>query len=357
MSDGLDGVVAAETVLSHVDGAGGRLVLRGLPLEEVVRTMGFEEAAAHLWRGFVPEAGDPARLAAALGKARLAAHALMEPLLPAARRLAPVEGLRLLLAGLGDAEPTPHPVLAAAAVPVYVAALGRMAQGRAPVPPDPDLGTAADLLRMLGRAGAGRARVRALETYLVAVADHGLNASTFAARIVASTGAGVLSAVVAGLCALKGPLHGGAPGPVLDLLDAIASEDRARPVLEAELAAGRRIMGFGHRIYRGRDPRAEVLRAALLPLSSPRLALAEAVERQARALLARHRPGRRLDTNVEFYTAILLDAVGLPRSLFTPVFAAGRVVGWVAHALEQERDGRIIRPQSRYVGPSPARAA
>jgi citrate synthase len=205
----------------------------------------------------------------------------------------------------------------------------------------------------------------ALETYLVTVMDHGLNASTFAARVIASTGAGVSGAVVAALCALEGPLHGGAPGPVLDMLDAIGTPENAAGWIEARLAAGHRLMGFGHRIYRVRDPRADVLKEAHATLrearsdrgaelDDDRAVLARAVEAAALDALARRRPGRRLETNVEFHTALLLDALGFPRDLFTPLFATGRVAGWVAHAAEQARTGRLIRPESRYVGPGAA---
>jgi citrate synthase len=189
-----------------------------------------------------------------------------------------------------------------------------------------------------------------------------MNASTFTARVVASTRAGVLPAVIAALCALEGPLHGGAPGPVLDMLDAVRGGADVGAWLDAELAAGRRLMGFGHRIYRVRDPRADVLKAQLIKLRASatqaadaggRLALAETVEREALAALARHRPDRRIDTNVEFYTAVLLDALRIDRGLFTSVFAAGRVAGWTAHVFEQERANRLIRPQSEYVGPRP----
>jgi citrate synthase len=200
-------------------------------------------------------------------------------------------------------------------------------------------------------------RVRALDAYLCCVVDHGMNASTFTARVVASTGSDLVSAVVAAIGALKGPLHGGAPGPVLDMLDAIGRPEHARPWLEAELAAGRRIMGMGHRVYRVRDPRAAALESAIsvLERTSPggeRLTLARAVEREAEQLLAEHYPTRKLRANVEFYTAVLLEAIGIPRTLFSPTFALSRVVGWCAHVNEQRSVGRLIRPASRYVGPA-----
>jgi citrate synthase len=186
------------------------------------------------------------------------------------------------------------------------------------------------------------------------VSDHGLNASTFAARVVASTASDTVSAVVAALGALKGKLHGGAPGPVLDMLDAIDEPARARAWLEAALARGERIMGMGHRVYRVRDPRAFVLERAVAKLApNPRLLLARAVEREARALLSARHPNRPLEANVEFYTAVLLEAVGLPRTTFTPTFAVGRTAGWCAHVAEQRRVGKLIRPRSAYVDAMP----
>jgi len=240
----------------------------------------------------------------------------------------------------------------------------------------PALGHAADFLRMLRGEPAGAAEEAALDAYLVTVAEHGMNASTFTARVVASTRAGVLPAVIAALCALEGPLHGGAPGPVLEMLDALRGRADVAGWLAAELAAGRRLMGFGHRIYRVRDPRADVLKAQVATLRAAterapgpaadagpenagaedaghRLGLAERVEREALAALRDLRPGKRIDTNVEFYTAVLLDALRIDRGLFTSVFAAGRVAGWTAHVFEQERANRLIRRQSAYVGPRP----
>jgi citrate synthase len=352
MNIGLDGVVAAETVLSHVDGDAGVLVLRGLPVERAAASLDFEGVTALLWRGFHPLAdqGD-ATIRQNLGRARQAAWALVPRLLPGTQGLTPVEGLRLMLSGLPDAMAEDAAIMVTAAVPVFIAAQHRHAQGLAPVAPDATLGHAADFLRMLTGNRVAAALARALDTYLVTVSDHGLNASTFAARIVASTRAGMVSSIVAGLCALKGPLHGGAPGPVLDMLDGVGDAANADPWVAGELAAGRRLMGFGHRIYRVRDPRAEVLKAAVRQLSSPRIQLAEQVEAAAIAALRQYRPDRPLETNVEFYTALLLDAVGLPRDLFTPVFAMGRVAGWAAHVMEQEATGRLMRPQSRYIGP------
>jgi citrate synthase len=245
---------------------------------------------------------------------------------------------------------------------VFTPAVIRAQAGEAPLAPDPALGHAADVLRMLRGAAPGAAEAEALDAYLVTVSDHGLNASTFAARVVASTRAGLTSAALAGISALKGPLHGGAPGPVIEMLDAIGEPANARAWIEAALDRGDRLMGFGHRVYRVRDPRADALKGALrrLDLATSgrpgRLALAEAVEAAALAILKDRKPDRPLETNVEFYTALLLEALGLPPAAFTCVFAMGRSAGWIAHAREQLAGGRLIRPQSHYVGPMPRAA-
>lgn len=351
---GLDEVVAAETVLSHVDGAAGRLLLRGLPVERAAVTLDFEEMLGVLWQGFHPLAAERPLLRARLGAARVAVADRLPVLLPALAGLSPVEGLRLMLASLPDHDDAADAITVTAAIPIFIAAQHRHSRGLAPLMPDAQAGHAADFLRLLTGQPVAPVLARALDTYLVTVSDHGLNASTFAARVVASTRAGMVSSIVAALCALKGPLHGGAPGPVLDMLDAIGTAAAAPAWIDGRLQAGDRLMGFGHRIYRVRDPRAEVLKAAVRTLTSPRIDLAEAVERAALTALRRHRPDRPLETNVEFYTALLLDAVGLNRALFTPVFAMGRVAGWTAHVMEQGATGRLMRPQSRYIGPAAA---
>jgi len=354
-SSGLEGVIAAETMLSHVDGQMGRLIIRGLPLE-VLAPRGFEYAVALLWDGFI--AGQPrtAEIADWLGIARSHAFDRLAHWLPFARRRTVQEGMRLALAQLPDSASAPD---IAATLPVALAALLRTRRGLTPVAPDPRLRTAADFLRMMRGAPASEEDAAALDTYLATVVDHGLNASTFTARVVASTRASIAAAVGAAFAALTGPLHGGAPGPVLDMLDAIATPERIDPWLEAALARGERLMGFGHRVYRVRDPRADALKAALQRLrpTTGRLAFAELVERRALALLRLRKRTRAIDTNVEFYTALLLDALGVPRDAMVSAFAMGRVAGWIAHALEQQRTGRIIRPASRYIGPEPAAAA
>ena len=352
---GLDDVVAADTVLSEVDGQAGRLVIRGRSLDELAGAARFEEVVRLLWEGFLDLPPDD--LGPMLGAARAEVFAEIG----GAEALAPYDAMRALTARLDDGADLRTALKLLAAPGVFATAALRRRAGLQPIAPDPSLGHAADILRMLAGRPPRIARVAALDAYLVTVCDHGLNASTFAARVIASTGAGLVSAALGGLSALNGPLHGGAPGPVIAMLDAIGTPENARPWLEEALDHGDRLMGFGHRIYRVRDPRADALKAAALRLSAAgsnaRFALAEAVEAAALALLKERKPSRPLDVNVEFYTALLLEALDFPLDAFTCVFAMGRMAGWLAHAREQAMTGRLMRPQSRYLGPEPRRAA
>jgi citrate synthase len=290
----MGGEETAETALSDVDGERGRLVVAGHDVEELAAGAGFEHVCGLLWHGELP--GEPGRAALQreLGEARLRAHALLPELGSALAAPDAMDALRAATAHLQTADRA----AVTGAVAVFAAAWARRRTGQPLLAPDPGLGHAADFLRM-ATGSAGHAK--ALDAYLVTVAEHGMNASTFAARVVTSTGSDLVSAVVAAIGALKGPLHGGAPGLVLEMLDAIGSAARAEPWLLEELAAGRRIMGMGHRIYRVRDPRAAVLEKALKALgaSGPRLALARAVEQSAERLLAARHPGRALRAHVE----------------------------------------------------------
>jgi citrate synthase len=355
---GLEGVVVAETRLSEVDGERGRLVIAGGDVESLAGAVSFEEVCARLWAPYAREPL-PRSLQAALGEARVRAFGLLDGLGDALSAEDGMDALRAAAAHLPEqpeGEVATH-LLLTGALAVFAGAWARRGRGLAPVRPDPTLSHAADLLRMVtGESQPERAA--GLDAYLVTVSDHGLNASTFTARVIASTGSDAVSAVVGAIGALKGPLHGGAPGPVLDMLDAIARPERASSWLEEELRAGRRIMGMGHRIYRVRDPRAAVLERAIerlerAGLRTERLTLARAVEKAAEELLRQRYPDRPLRANVEFYTAVLLDGVGLDRTMFSPAFACGRVAGWLGHVSEQRATGRLIRPASRYVGPMP----
>ena len=361
MSDGLEDVVAAETVLSEVDGKAGHLIIRGYTLDELAGRTTYEDLIHLLFDGFFD--GLPADVGPALGAARAQVFAEVSALDTGLLDRTPIEAMRALTARLGDGDDLAIAFRLIAAPAVFTAAVVRSQAGEAPVRPDPTLSHAADVLRMLRGKAANRSEVDALDTYLVTVSDHGFNASTFAARVIASTRAGLTSAVLGGISALKGPLHGGAPGPVIDMLDEIGTPSNARAWIEAALARGDRLMGFGHRVYKVRDPRADALKGAVRRLTEGsnampgRLEFAEAVEAAALAILKEKKPNRPLDTNVEFYTALLLEALAFPPSAFTCVFAMGRVSGWLAHAREQLAGGRLIRPQSRYIGPMPRKAA
>ena len=352
--------IAAETVLSDVDGDAGRLILRGFDLEALAGKRSYEDVVTLLWKEVVPSGvTSTSELQQRLGQGRATAFRQLQPMLADLRGNSTADVMRALMA-LPQSEPSlldPIGQLALTAVAVALATCNT--SGRPVTPPDATLSHSADLLTMLRGERPSNKEIDALETYLVTAIDHGLNASTFTARVVASTAATLQSSVVAAFAALTGPLHGGAPGPVLDMLDAVGNAPAAAAWVARELAEGRRLMGFGHRIYRVRDPRADVLKAALEKLGSQsqRMLLAEAVETAALSALNTTSRTRRLDTNTEFYTALLLEALRIPRQSFTPIFAAARCAGWIAHVAEQQNVGRLIRPLSRYVGDQPRVAA
>ena len=352
---GLDGVPAAETVLSHVDGERGELIIAGERVGDLVRKIGFEGVTARLWSGATGQPVGEAAVRAALGEARQRAFARLPDLLGITRGLSIVDGFRAAIAGLRAENGLPHEATIVGAFPVIAGALVQRAKDCDPVAPDPTLSHAADTLSMILNRKATTPEVAALDAYFVTVCDHGMNASTFATRVVASTQADLFAAVTAGYCALTGPLHGGAPEPVLEMLDAIGTSERIKPLVDGTLARGERLMGFGHRIYRVRDPRADVLKGAIERLAGGGTdrPFAGEVETYIREALRRKNPDRPLDTNVEFFTAILLDALAIPRQAFTPIFAVARSAGWTAHAREQQRAGRLIRPSSAYIGPMP----
>ncbi len=357
MDSGLAGLIAAETVLSHSDGARGILWVRGHTLAELVADFGYEGAVGLLWEGFAGDGLSREAMRAQLGAARELAFARIGDWLDAARTRPLVEGVRLALATLPE-DSAPAAILAT--LPVAIAALLRTRAGATVLAPDPARGTADDLLRMGHGEPVEPVMAEALDAYFTAVIDNGLNTSAFTARVIASSQASLVSAALGAYCAFTGPLHGGAPGPTLDMLDEAAASGDVAVWAEEKLAAGERLMGFGHRVFRLGDPRAQLLRAALERLAdrlgpgAGRLAFAAEVERAVGAAFARLKPDRPpLQPNVEINAALLLDAVGLPRDAFTPVFAVARCAGWLAHAMEQQREGRLVRPSSAYVGPRP----
>ncbi len=351
MQPGLEGVVAAETVLSTADPQRGMLWLRGVPVPRLVEEYGYEGTIALLWQGFAGDGLTRAGIQSALGEARLAAFAALPAWLDAAAHRPMDAAVRCCLAELPDDSSAPAIV---AALSVGVPALIRARRGDAPVAPDAALGTAADLLCMTHGTPQDAPRVAALDAYFTVMMDSGLSASNFTARVVASTRASLAAAALGAWCAFTGALHGGAPGPTLDLLDAAAAAEDLDTWLERKLIAGERLMGFGHRLFPdGNDPRAQAIRAALRRLGpqASRLDFANEVERRLQAVLAGVKPSRRLPANLEIAAALLLDALEFPREAFTAVFAVGRAPGWLAHAMEQAKTGRLYRPAVTYVGP------
>jgi citrate synthase len=248
-----------------------------------------------------------------------------------------------------------HAITVTARIPELIAQQARARAGHRYIETPAHLGSAAGYLFALEAREAGSIRVEALDAYMVTVIEHGMNASTFTARVIASTESDLVSAVTGAIGALKGPLHGGVPGPVLEMVEEIGTPNRAEAWVRAALARGERIMGFGHRVYKVRDPRAEVLGRVAEHLADTTgdrrlLDLIREVERATVQVLAEVKPGRDLYANVELYAALVLHEAGIPPELFTPTFAAARVAGWTAHILEQHANNRLIRPQSVYVG-------
>ncbi len=357
--NGLEGVVAASTELSHVFGDEGRLVYRGYDIHELAGKASFEEVAHLLWVGTLPNQAELAGLKGKFGANRILPDAVIDGLRALPKTANPMDALRTGVSlvgavetGLFDDEPDLDEAIALAArFPAILATFFRLRQGEEPIPGRPDLNTAQNYLYQLFGTEPEDRHWKPLETYLVLLMDHGLNASTFTARVIASTDSDLSSALTGAVGALKGPAHGGAPAKVLDMLNAIGTVDNVDAWLTNALDTGQRLMGFGHRVYKAEDPRAEILRGMAETASTPEFfALSKRTEDRALAMLDERKPGRRLYTNVEFYSAAVLAAVGLPGDMFPPTFAVARAVGWSAHVLEQVAHNRLIRPQSEFVG-------
>ncbi|MEU1530672.1 citrate synthase/methylcitrate synthase [Streptomyces fagopyri] len=365
---GLAGVVVTETALGDVRGQEGFYHYRQYSAVELARTRGFEDVWYLLVHGELPDrAGGDAFAARVAPLRRLPdeVRAALPAIAAATGPAGPLAGLRTALSLFGaasgfrplydiDADRRRADTLAAcAAVPTLLTALYRLGQGLEPVEPREDLPYAANYLYMLTGSEPDAARARAVEQYLISTIDHGFNASTFTARVIASTGADVAACLVGAVGALSGPLHGGAPSRALDTLDAIGTPERIDPWIRARVLAGERVMGFGHPVYRTEDPRSRMLRGIAQGFGGSLVDFAVEVEHRVEAILAELKPGRELHTNVEFYAGVVMELCGLPREMFTPTFAAARVVGWSANILEQAQDSKIIRPSARYVGPVP----
>lgn len=341
---GLEGVVAVETAIAEPDRDGGALRYRGVDIRDLVGVVPFERVWGLLVDGEPDECLD------------LDEVAPLQP--PTGEVLADLQAATASLAGhwgLGklidiDAATARRDLERVSAAMIDVVA--RLAGGGGSAPGIVDRsGTLAERFLGAWRGEANPDHVRALDTYWICAAEHGLNASTFTARVVASTGADGAAALAAAVAALSGPLHGGAPARVLPMLDAAAASSSIGDYVRRELDAGERLMGFGHRVYRAEDPRARLLRETARAIGAPRLDVAEAFEREALAELARRKPDRVLATNVEYWSAVVLDAADVPADLAPALFACSRTAGWSAHILEQHASGRMIRPAARYVGP------
>jgi citrate synthase len=346
---GLEGVIAFHTEIAEPDREGGTLRYRGVDIEELVGTTPFEKVWGLLVDGSYEPGLPPAEphpLAVRTGDPRVDLQAALA-------MLAPEWGLRQLI-DVSDEQAR------ADLARVSVMALSFVAQsargtGRPPIP-QREIDKAKSiperfLIRWRGEADPRH--VKAIDAYWIAAAEHGMNASTFTARVVASTGADVAAALSAAVGALSGPLHGGAPSRVLHMLEDVERAGDAERYVKDKLDRGERLMGFGHRVYRAEDPRARVLRRTAREIEAPKLEVAERLEEAALAELAARKPDRVLATNVEFWSAVVLDFADVSPELFTPMFSCARVGGWAAHIMEQKREGRLIRPSAKYVGPAP----
>ncbi|SEE89425.1 citrate/2-methylcitrate synthase [Ruania alba] len=363
---GLTNVVVTDTALGDVRGHEGFYHYRQYSATDLAASRSVEDVWKLLLDGSLPDRRESAAFAAEVA-AQMPLSADMLAALPTTAATSsgsdPLSGLRVALSLEGDRrglrplydltlqERRADLIALAAKVPTIIAALARIHAGKTPVSPHPDLGYVANFLYMIQGTQAPEEHVEALSAYLVAAIDHGFNASTFTARVIASTGADGAACLVGALGALSGPLHGGAPSRALDSLDLIGTPENIDAWVRTQLESGARIMGFGHPVYRTEDPRSALLKKVAQRFGGPRVEFAVAVEERVPVLLDQHKPGRALHTNLEWYAAVVMEIVGIGRALFTPTFAAARVLGWTANILEQSADAKIIRPSARYVGP------
>lgn len=362
---GLEGIVAAETDIGLVDGERGYLIYRGHWAKDLAVAYRFEEVAHLLWHGWLPAPDELEPLLERLREWRTLPDSIRRLIDAMPAELPMMSVLQCAVAALGAVDGTaasawpPSAEQAertAAVLPTIIAYRYRKLQGLPEVDPDSALDHAANYLYMLTGQRPNEGHAKALNAYLILGMEHGMNASTFAGRVVLSTQAGLYAAVSAAIGAMMGPLHGGAPSEVIAMLEEIGTPERAEAWMRGVLEQGGRLMGFGHRIYKTKDPRAEALRKVTVSLTGgdPYFELALHVEQTAIRLLEQYKPGRRLYTNVEFYAAAIMKAIRLPSELFTPTFSIARSVGWTAHMLEQAQHNRIFRPQSTYTGPMPS---
>ncbi len=360
-SPGLEGVVAAQTAVSEVDGANGRLIYRGgYLIEDLAPAVNYEEVAHLLWNGDLPDRAELDALRKQMTAARALNKAGRGALLATEPATDPMDVLRTVVSAQGARKTLVKPALEEAVAltavfPTIVAAAYRRRQGRDIVDPRDDLSHSANLLWMMEGKEPDVERVHWVDSYLVLLADHGLNASTFAARVIASTGSDLTSAVVGAVGALKGAAHGGATFAARTMLDKIGSAGNAEKWLREAHERHERFAGFGHRVYRTYDPRAKILREMARTAAPELHATAARTEELALQILHEAHPERPNATNVDFWAAVVLTGAGIPKDLFTCLFATSRVAGWTAHVLESLTDLRIIRPASVWTGPEPGK--
>ncbi len=358
---GLDGVVAAETLLSLVDGQKGHLVIRGHWAKDLAVRFRYEDVVYLLWNGTLPSPEQSEEFRSRLADRRAISDELKAFIRAIPKNTSPMSALRTCVSALGSDAMTYPPnqeqameILAKA--PTMIAYFYRLQQGKSGIDPNPELSHAENFLYMLFGEKPLPAHGRALDAYFILTCEHGMNASTFSARVTVSTRSDLVSALTTAIGTMKGPLHGGAPSEVTEMLEKIGSLDRAESYIRGELEKGERLMGFGHRVYKTQDPRAAALRevATELAQEDPLFELAVEVEKIALRLLAEFKPGRQLNVNVEYYAAVVLRAVKLPPALYTPAFSLSRIAGWSANVLEQVPINRLIRPNSKYIGEMPS---
>lgn len=355
-SQGLKGIVAAETSISHVDGGKGRLIYRGYDIRELTENYSFEEVSYLLWFGRFPDKTELIQLKNDLKNQRELPEYIKKLLtsLPADMDLMSVLRTAVSAAGPVNSEKFSFSdaLRLTAILPTIIAYRKRHLEGNEFVSPVSDFDHIENYLYMLNGKVPTEPQRKALETYMILTLEHGMNASTFSARVTASTESDIYSAVTSAIGTMKGPLHGGAPSEVISFLNEVAEDGDAEKIIRNKLNRGERLMGFGHRVYKTHDPRSLSLKSALLKLSGNDewLDLAIEVEKTAVNLLQELKPGRSLYTNVEFYAAAIMKSIHMDSHLFTPTFTASRVVGWTAHILEQSENNTIFRPEAHYIG-------
>jgi citrate synthase len=364
---GLEGLVVAETSVGDVRGDEGFFHYRQYSAVDLAADRSLEDVWQLIFDGALPDRPSSTAFAHQVAELRTLPPGLAGLLPSVAVAGNPLDALRTAVSVLGAELGWPptldidHAQLRAqalrlgAVVPTILTAVHRLRNGLEPVPPRDDLSYAANYLWMLLGHEAPADHIRAVEQYLILTIDHGFNASTFSARVIASTGADLAAAITGAIGALSGPLHGGAPSRALDMLDSIAVPADAEGWIRDAVLRGDRIMGFGHRVYKTDDPRSVFLRGVARSLGGDLVDFAEQVERTAVDVLSDLKPGRQLYTNVEFFAGVVMHTCGIPRDMFTPTFASSRTLGWAAHVMEQAADNRLIRPAARYVGPPPSR--